>query len=213
MPKNVKLSKKEAAVRLADHLKKQVIPEVRRILTEAKTKFTHGDNAGRDGMILALHVAISVLGGLSLKKDGLLQPLTILESGLRDLNAGSPPPFLKITKKYGKVRVSDLRLATKGAAAGALNVLIRHMSAQAAANVISAELKRQGVMMEGKKPVTLRALQLWQTQAKKDFSSPMGKGYDFFSKRDFETEDGQSVKSTVIEVLSHLTETFRIKDA
>lgn len=213
MPKNVKLSKEEAAVRLADHLKKEMIPKVRTYLTEAKTKFCHGENAGRDGMILALQVAISVLGGLSQKKDGLLQPLTMLESGLRDLNAGSPPPFLKVTKKYGKVRVSDLRLAAKGAAAGALNVLTRHMSAQAAANVISAELKRQGIMMEGKKPVTLRALRLWQTQAKKDLRSPMGKGYDFFSNADFETEDGQSVKSNVLEVLRHLTETFRIKDA
>ncbi len=177
--------------------------------------FKHGGNAGRDGMILALHlVIVHMETTTSIDKSELLTPLRVLLKGTFDLNNGSPPPFLKISKTHAKVRASDMRLGIQGFAAGALQVLTREkvMNADQAAKSISAKLRQLGFLMEGRKPVTLRALQSWQTSAKKDPLSKSRLFYDQMVNMEFDKWDKENLEVEIMELLQHVIEGFRVKD-
>lgn len=101
--------------------------ELIKMLDAASVQYMDGGNFGRDGMISALNVAVAVLMiHLPVKvteRRRLLRPLTTLTRGLRAINNGNPPKFVKSEKKFGGVRLSPEKLVTMGIAAGVFKVL------------------------------------------------------------------------------------------
>jgi len=146
------------------------LQRLRSALVEAWKIFEVRSDSGRAAAIMALNGVVDFVENVDeLREQHLAAPLAFLAAALGDLGRGSVPRMLEPRQLRGGRPVETYdRVMVKGAAAATISILMASGFGRVeSAKGVAAVLRREGVMLGGRRELSWRSVASWRDQMKK----------------------------------------------
>lgn len=215
----------------ASHLTAQHLPALNRLFRDLTRglrigleQYRSGENGGRDGAVLSLHIIAHVLVGHKVIRDeGLLVPLIALANALDALAQNNILPLVRPPRRSGRAASSDLGSAIQAqAVCTVLRLQEFGVKPAAACELVAAVVKRTGLkpsrigspVADQVPSITGRTIRNWRERAAAGNADTLTAAVQMFSEKQIDLDhlSKEQAQEKLLENLGYVISIFRGRD-